>query len=110
MARRGIMTEAHVEGNAEIQTEMKLAVWIYKTLLGGFRVLESDGIGTQEHVESCRVEAQSGAHCGAVGRNGVVRSETEPVAWFQVGIETAFGPSIGPLKRVELRKPAVRPL
>lgn len=57
VARRGVVTTAHVEGNAEIQTEMKLAVWIYQTLCGSFSVLESDGIGTQEHVESCRVEA-----------------------------------------------------
>ena len=92
------MTAAHVEGNAEIQTEMKLAVWIYQTLCSSFSVLESDGIGTQEHVESCSVESQCGAHCGAVGRNGVVRSETEPVAWFQVGIETAFRPGIRPIE------------
>ena len=110
MARRGIMTTAHVEGNAEIQTEMKLAVWIYKTLVRGFRVLESDGIGAQEHVESCRVEAQSGAHCGAVGRNGVVRSETEPVAWFQVGIETAFGLGIRPIETGRTEKACREPL
>ena len=46
VARRGIVTAAYVEGNAEIQTEMKLAVWIRNAFCGRFRVLESDGIGT----------------------------------------------------------------
>ena len=77
---------------------------------GRFRVLESDGIGTQEHIESCRVEAQSGAHCGAVGRNGVVRSETEPVAWFQVCIETAFRPGIRPIETGRTEEAGREPL
>ena len=106
----GVVAAAYVEGDAEIQAQVKLSVWVRNAFGGRFGVLESDGVGTQEHVESCGVEAQGGAHCGAVGRNGVVCGQTEPFAWLQVGIETASDQVQGPLKRVELRKPAVRPL
>lgn len=86
------MAAAYVEGDAEIQAQVKLSVWVRNAFGGRFGVLESDGVGTQEHVESCGVEAQGGTHCGAVGRNGVVCGQTEPFAWLQVGIETAFRP------------------
>ena len=60
LARGGVVAAAYVEGNAEIQAQVKLSVWVRNAFGGRFGELESDGVGTQEHVESYSVEAQGG--------------------------------------------------
>ena len=45
LARGGVVAAAYVEGNAEIQAQVKLSVWVRNAFGGRFGVLESDGVG-----------------------------------------------------------------